>query len=250
MSVTYEIEDGVAVIAIDRPQRRNAIDLATADALLAAWQRFDEDTEAQIGVLTGRHGVFCAGADLHAFDLVDRPEGHLGFTHLTVSKPTIAAVEGYAVAGGLEIALWCDLRVAAQDAVFGCYERRFGVPLIDGGTQRLPRIVGQGRALDMILTGRAVLADEALRIGLANRVVPTGQALAAAIGLARSIIRFPQPTVRSDRLAVLEGAGASLADGLEIERRHGLGVMPTALDGARRFAEGEGRHGAGSEPAC
>jgi enoyl-CoA hydratase len=250
MTVTYEVSDGVAVIAIDRLDRRNAINRETADALLAAWRRFDDDPQAHVAVLTGRGSVFCSGADLKDFDLIDRPEGHLGFTHIGGSKPTIAAVEGYAVAGGLELALWCDLRVAAQDAVFGCYERRFGVPLIDGGTQRLPRIVGMGRAMDMVLTGRAVLADEALRIGLANRVVPTGQALSASIELARSITRFPQATVRSDRLAMLEGAGTPIAEGLRIERRHGLSVMDTARIGARRFSEGEGRHGAGAEPMC
>jgi enoyl-CoA hydratase len=193
--------------------------------------------------------VFCAGADLVDFDLVDRPEGHMGFTHLRVGKPTIAAVEGYAVAGGLELALWCDLRVAAEDAVFGCFERRFGVPLVDGGTQRLPRLVGSGRALDMILTGRAVPADEARHIGLVDRMVPNGRARAAAVELAASIARFPQATVRSDRMAVLEGEGRPIEEGLQIEKRWGLGVMDTAIEGAARFAGGAGRHGAGTEPA-
>lgn len=250
MAVHYENVGRVAVVTIDRPERRNAVNRLTADALLAAWRRFERDDEADVGVLTGSAGVFCAGADLVDFDLIDRPEGHLGVSHLRVGKPTIAAVEGYAVAGGLELALWCDLRVAAEDAVFGCYERRFGVPLVDGGTQRLPRLIGSGRALDMILTGRAVLADEALRIGLVNRVVPSGSARGAALELGAVIARFPQATVRSDRMALLEGEGTTLAEGLQIEKRWGLGVMDTAAAGAARFAEGEGRHGAGAEPGC
>lgn len=245
MTVTYEVDDRVAVIAIDRPKRRNAIDESTAKGLLAAWRRFDGDDTADVAVLTGKGGVFCAGADLKEFDLEDRPEGHLGFTHIRVGKPTVAAVEGYAVAGGLELALWCDMRIAAQEAVFGCFERRFGVPLVDGGTQRLPKIIGTGRALDMILTGRAVDAEEALQFGLVNRVVPTGQALAAAIEVARSIARFPQETVRSDRRALLEGEGMSIEEGLRIEHRFGMAVMGTAVVGAGHFAEGDGRHGIG-----
>ncbi len=245
MTVTYELDDRVAVIAIDRPEKRNAVDEKTAQGLLAAWRRFDSDEKADVAVLTGRGGVFCAGADLEKFDLQDRPEGHLGFTHITVGKPTLAAVEGYAVAGGLELALWCDMRIVSEDAVFGCFERRFGVPLVDGGTQRLPKIVGKGRALDMILTGRAVDAEEALQFGLANRVVPTGQALPVAVQIARSIAEFPQETVRSDRFAVLEGEGVSISDGLRTEHRLGMEVMGTALKGAANFAEGHGRHGVG-----
>jgi len=196
-------------------------------------------------VLTGAGGTFSAGADLQAFDLEDRPEGFLGFTRLTLTKPAIAAVEGHCVAGGLEMALWCDLRVAGGGAVFGCFERRWGVPLVDGGTQRLPRIVGLGRALDLILTGRPVDAAEASRIGLVDRLVPAGAALDEAIVLAEQIASFPQATLRSDRAAVLGGLGLPLADGLALERSLGIEVLDVARDGARRFAAGEGRHGAG-----
>ncbi len=250
MAIDYRLDGNVAVITIDRPERRNAVDRATAEALGAAWRRFDADDEALVGVLTGAGGSFCAGADLKTFDLVDDPDGFLGFTRLDVGKPTIAAVEGHAVAGGLELALWCDLRVAGQSAVFGCFERRFGVPLVDGGTQRLPRLIGMGRAMEMVLTGRPVGAEEALRFGLANRVVPDGRALATAIGIAADIAAFPQPTVRSDRAAMVEGWGHPLGEALAIERRHGLAVMEVAAEGARRFAGGEGRHGAGVEPRC
>lgn len=243
MSVHYEVRGPTALITIDRPERRNAINLETADLLQRAWERFDTDEQAVVGVLTGAGGVFSAGADLKDFDLIDRPEGFLGFTRMIVSKPTIAAVEGYCVAGGLEMALWCDLRVAGEGAVFGCFERRFGVPLVDGGTQRLPRIVGLSRALDMILTGRPVDAGEAIDIGLADRISPAGSALDTALELADLIAAFPQTTVRSDRLAVLEGLGRPPAEGLAIERRHGLGVLDTAAKGAARFEEGSGRSG-------
>ncbi len=243
ISVTYRHRGPVAVITIDRPQRRNAIDLATAEALLAAWRRFDTDDDAAVGVLTGAGGTFSAGADLKAFDLVDRPEGFLGFTRTTVAKPTIAAIEGSCVAGGLEMALWCDLRIAGRGATFGCFERRWGVPLVDGGTQRLPRIVGLGRALDMILTGRPVDADEAHTIGLVTRVVDAGDALEEAIALGERLAGFPQATVRSDRRAVLEGIGRQLDEGLAVERRLGLEVLDVAAEGAARFAGGEGRHG-------
>lgn len=243
MSVHYEVRGPTALITIDRPERRNAINLETADLLQRAWQRFDADEQAVVGVMTGAGGVFSAGADLKDFDLIDRPDGFLGFTRMIVSKPTIAAVEGYCVAGGLEMALWCDLRVAGEGAVFGCFERRFGVPLVDGGTQRLPRIVGLSRALDMILTGRPVDAGEAIDIGLADRLSPAGSALDTALELADLIAAFPQTTVRSDRLAVLEGLGRPPAEGLAIERRHGLGVLDTAAKGAARFEEGSGRSG-------
>lgn len=243
MSVHYEVRGPTALITIDRPERRNAINLETADLLQRAWERFDTDEQAVVGVLTGAGGVFSAGADLKDFDLIDRPEGFLGFTRMIVSKPTIAAVEGYCVAGGLEMALWCDLRVAGEGAVFGCFERRFGVPLVDGGTQRLPRIVGLSRALDMILTGRPVDAGEANDIGLADRLSPAGSAIDTALELADLIAAFPQTTVRSDRLAVLEGLGRPPAEGLAIERRHGLGVLDTAAKGAARFEEGSGRSG-------
>jgi enoyl-CoA hydratase len=243
MSVHYEIRGPTALITIDRPERRNAVNLETADLLQRAWQRFDADEQAVVGVLTGTGEVFSAGADLKDFDLIDRPDGFLGFTRMIVSKPTIAAIEGYCVAGGLEMALWCDLRVAGEGAVFGCFERRFGVPLVDGGTQRLPRIVGLSKALDMILTGRPVDAGEAIDIGLADRLSPAGSALETALELADIIAAFPQATVRSDRLAVLEGLGRPPADGLAIERRHGLGVLDTAANGAARFEEGSGRSG-------
>lgn len=239
-SVTYVLEGSVAVITIDRPERRNAIDRATAIALGKAWDRFETDDSALVGVLTGAGGLFSAGADLKAFDLIDEPAGFLGFTRKETSKPTIAAIEGYCVAGGLEMALWSDLRVASRSAVFGCLERRFGVPLVDGGTQRLPRVVGLGRALDMILTGREVDATEAFAIGLVNRVVPDGEALTAATDLATEIARHPQTTLRSDRRAVLDGAA------LDLQRERFLGLDALAgggAEGIRRFQEGEGRQG-------
>ena len=241
MSVTYESHERVAVITVDRPKRRNAIDRAIAIALKEAWQRFDADASVDVGILYGAGAVFSAGADLKAFDLVQDRDGFLGFTLTRVAKPTIAAVEGYCVAGGLEMALWCDLRVASDDAVFGCFERRWGVPLVDGGTQRLPRVVGLGRALDMILTGRAVDAQEALAIGLVNRVAEPGAALHAAIELAKEIASFPQTTVRTDRAAVLDGL--AIAGGLEYERAYGLEALRVAQEGAARFAMGEGRSG-------
>ena len=243
--VTYERSGPVAVVSIDRPSARNAIDDETALALRDAWQRFEDDEAAAVGVLRGDDETFSAGADLKKMDLEDRPEGWLGFSRTSVSKPTIAAVEGHCVAGGLELALWCDLRVAGESATFGCFERRFGVPLVDGGTQRLPRIVGQGRALEMILTGRPVDADEAREWGLVNRVVDDGQALEAAVDLGERIASFPQQTVRTDRAALYEGVGSSLEQGLRIEAWHGRRALETAHDGADRFAAGEGRHGAG-----
>ncbi|HHC08902.1 MAG TPA: crotonase/enoyl-CoA hydratase family protein [Actinobacteria bacterium] len=225
----------VGVVVIDRPERRNAIDRATADGLLEAWRRLDADPDLQVGILTGAGGTFCSGADLVAFDLVDRPEGWLGISRISVSKPTIAAVEGHCVAGGLELALWCDLRVAAEDAVFGCFERRWGVPLVDGGTQRLPRLVGLGRALDLILTGRPVDADEALRIGLVEYLAAPGTALERALELATAIAEHPQPTVRSDREAVYAGIGRPLGEGLEIERVLGRRVLSVAARGAEAY---------------
>jgi enoyl-CoA hydratase len=245
MTVLYERVGSAAVVTIDRPERRNAIDRATADALAGAFARFDADPGARVGVLTGRGGVFCAGADLKALDLVETAGGWLGICRTAVSKPTIAAVAGPCVAGGLEFALWCDLRVAGADAVFGCFERRFGVPLVDGGTQRLPRLVGLGRALDMILTGRAVPAEEALRIGLADRLVPAGQELAEALRLAEVLASFPQETMLSDRRAVYAGLGRPLEEGLALEADLGRQVLGSAVAGAARFAAGEGLSGAG-----
>lgn len=249
MTVHYERTGAAAVITIDRPERRNAIDRATAQALQRAWQGLAADDEARVGVLTGAGGVFCAGADLVAFDLEEEPEGWLGFARMSISKPTIAAVAGPCVAGGLELALWCDLRVVGADAVFGCFERRFGVPLADGGTQRLPRIVGLSRALDMILTGRPVSAEEAFRIGLADRLVPPGDELAEALLLAEAIAAFPQDTMRSDRRAVYGGLGRTLEEGLALEAELGRGVLAAAVAGAARFAGGEGRAGARVAPS-
>ncbi|MBN2113895.1 MAG: crotonase/enoyl-CoA hydratase family protein [Acidimicrobiia bacterium] len=249
MAVRYERFGSVTVVTIDRPERRNAIDRATAQGLYRAWRDFDADSAARVGILTGAGGVFCAGADLVAFDLEETVEGWLGICRLAVSKPTIAAVAGPCVAGGLELALWCDLRVAATDAVFGCFERRFGVPLADGGTQRLPHIVGLSRALDMILTGRPVPAEEAFRIGLADRLVPPGEELAEARRLAEAIASFPQDTMRSDRKALFAGLGRPLREGLAVEAELGRQVVATAIAGAARFASGEGRSGAEILPA-
>lgn len=243
MTISYERDGRVAVITIDRPDRRNAVDGATAALLHEAFVDFEADTEADVAILTGAGGHFSSGADLKSFDLLDSAQGPLGFTRMRVSKPTLAAIEGYCVAGGLEMALWCDLRVAATGAVFGCFERRFGVPLMDGGTQRLPRIVGLGVAMEMILTGRSVEADEAHAIGLVNAVVADGQALATALEWAGRICQFPQLTVRTDRMALLDGLGLSLTDGLARERDYGLRVMDQAHKGAARFAAGSGRGG-------
>jgi enoyl-CoA hydratase/carnithine racemase len=243
--VEYVRMNRIGVITINRPERKNAIDGVTARALGAAWRRFFADDQADVAVLTGKGETFCAGADLKAFDLTDHPDGWLGFTRLTSPKPTIAAIEGYCVAGGLELALWCDLRVAGNSATFGCYERRWGVPLVDGGTQRLARIVGLGRGLDIMLTGRAVPADEALAIGLVNRVVPDGSALEAAVALAATIAASPQETLRTDRQAMLEGIGMTLAEGLKREAELGSQVLDVARVGAKEFESGAGRGGDG-----
>jgi enoyl-CoA hydratase len=245
MTVEYDRRGPVAVVTVDRPDRRNAIDHATADALGNAWARFDEDDDALVGVLTGSEGTFSAGADLKAMDLEDTPEGWLGFTRTRVSKPTIAAVEGHCVAGGLEMALWCDLRVAGESATFGCFERRFGVPLVDGGTQRLPHVVGLGRALELILTGRALDAETATEWGLVNRLADDGEALKTAVEMGEVVAQFPQATVRTDREAVYDGLGATLEQGLATEGWHGTRAMDTAVEGADRFAGGEGRGGEG-----
>jgi enoyl-CoA hydratase len=247
MSVEYERRGSVAVVTVDRPGRRNAVDRETALALRAAWERFDEDDAVDVGVLTGANGTFSAGADLKAMDLEDDPEGYLGFSRMQVSKPTVAAVEGHCVAGGIEMALWCDLRVAAETAEFGCFERRFGVPLVDGGTQRLPRVVGLGRALDLILTGRALDAETAKEWGLVNRLAPEGEALERAVEVAELIAGFPQETVRTDRAAVYDGLGEPMEQGLKVEAWHGSRALATAMEGADRFAGGEGRGGEGVE---
>jgi enoyl-CoA hydratase len=249
--VRYERVGGAAVVTIDRPQRRNAVDGPTAEALHAAYLRFEADDGARVMVLTGAGGVaFCAGADLKAIDTytprLDLPDGPMGFTRLTPSKPTIAAIDGWCLAGGFELALWCDLRIATEPSTFGCPERRWGVPLIDGGTQRLPRIVGLGRALDLILSGRLVGTTEALAMGLLTEVVPAGGALARALEMAEGLAAFPQETMLADRRAAIEGIGLPLADGLALEAQAGPAVFADAQAGAARFAAGEGRGGAGA----
>jgi enoyl-CoA hydratase len=243
----------VALVTIDRyAEARNAVDRATAEALAAAFRAFDADDTLSVAVVSGAGGVFCAGADLKQIAdptkllrLEDHGDGPMGFSRLLLSKPVIAAVEGYAVAGGLELALWCDLRVAARDAVFGVYCRRWGVPLMDGGTIRLPRIVGHGNALDMILTGRGVSGDEALRMGLVNRLVEPGTALQTAIALAEEIAAFPQRCLRSDRLSAHEQWSMPQAEALRNEFYRGKQVVDSGetASGAARFAAGVGRHG-------
>ena len=246
--VGYERQGAAAVLTIDRPERRNAVDAATARGLREGLERFEADEGARVLVLTGAGGeAFCAGADLKALDLdVDDPAGPMGFSRLTPSKPAIAAIEGWCLAGGLELALWCDLRIATEGSTFGLFERRWGVPLIDGGTQRLPRVVGMGRALEMILTGRPVDAEEALRIGLVNKVAGAGAHLERALELAERIAAFPQQTMLADRRAAIEGFGLPLAEGLALEHRLGRETLAVAARGAARFAAGEGRHGEGA----
>jgi enoyl-CoA hydratase len=243
----YERIGAAAVLTIDRPQRRNAVDRATAELFRQALDDFERDDEARVLILTGAGGeAFCAGADLKAMDLdVDHPDGPMGPTRLTPAKPAIAAVDGWCLAGGVELALWCDLRIATPGSTFGLFERRWGVPLVDGGTQRLPRTVGVGRALDLILTGRPVAAEEALRIGLVNEVVAPGAHLERALELAERISGFPQETMLADRRAALEGFGLPLAEGIALEHRLGREVLDVAVRGAARFAGGEGRHGEG-----
>ena len=244
--VAYERKGAAAVLSINRPERRNAVDAETAAGLREALERFEADAGARVLILHGAGGeAFCAGADLKAMDLdTDHPDGPMGFTRVTPSKPAIAAISGWCLAGGLEIALWCDLRIATEDSTFGLFERRWGVPLIDGGTQRLPAVVGLGRALELTLTGRPVGAEEALRIGLANEIVPAGHHVERALELAEQIAGFPQETMLSDRRAMLEGARLPWRDALEFEHRVGREVLPVAARGAARFAGGEGRHGA------
>jgi enoyl-CoA hydratase len=236
--VSYERTGAASVITIDRPERRNAVDGPTAAALLEAYERFAADEDARVMVLTGAGGqAFCAGADLKALETLDpdAAAGPMGFTRLTPVKPAIAAIGGWCVAGGLELALWCDLRIADATSQFGCLERRWGVPLIDGGTQRLPRVVGLGRALDLILSGRTVAADEALAIGLVNEVVAAGAHLARALELAETIAAFPQETMLSDREAAHAAHGLPLDEGLALEARLGRARITGALEGARRF---------------
>jgi enoyl-CoA hydratase len=245
--VHYERIKAAAVLTIDRPAHRNAVDLATAKRLREGLRSFEADDEARVLVLTGAGSkAFCAGFDLKSAGLdVDDPAGPMGFTRLTPSKPTIAAVDGWCVAGGIELALWCDLRIATPQSTFGCFERRWGVPLVDGGTQRLPRTIGMGRALELILTGRPVEADEAHRIGLVNEVTEPGAHLDRALELAERLASFPQETMLADRRAAIEGFGLPLEQGLDLERRLGRETLVTAMEGAARFAAGEGRHGKG-----
>jgi enoyl-CoA hydratase len=259
MSPSLDVcRDGpVTVVALDRPERRNAVDPATATALYEAFSAFDDDPTAAVAVLTGRGGTFCAGADLQALAAgarhrvaIDGP-GPMGPTRMELSKPVIAAVEGFAVAGGLELAIWCDLRVAAEDASFGVFCRRFGVPLIDGGTVRLPRLIGQGRALDLILTGREVGATEALAMGLISRIVPNGAALDAATALAHELAALPQACLRNDRRSTLTQWGLATDDAMVNEIRFGLDSLasPDAASGPARFASGAGRGGSTVDPA-
>ena len=251
MTVNVSAVGRVAVIELARPECRNAIDAATAAALVRAFRAFDADPALDVAVLTGAGGHFCAGADLKAVAAGDllrvAPDGDapLGVSRLRLTKPVIAAVEGYAVAGGLELALWCDLRVAASTAIFGVFCRRFGVPLVDLGTIRLPRLIGHSRAMDLILTGRAVGAEEALAMGLANRVVAPGEARAAAIELAAAIARHPQQCLRHDRLSALEQWDLTEAEAIANEIRHGRVALDSGetASGAQRFAAGFGRHG-------
>lgn len=252
MTVRVEDRGPVRIVTIDRPEVRNAIDRPTADALEEAFEAFDADDSVAVAILTGADGTFCAGADLKGVSdgrgnrvLPDGP-GPMGPSRMLLSKPVVAAVEGHAVAGGLELAVWCDLRVAARDAVFGVYCRRWGVPLVDGGTVRLPRLIGHSHALDLILTGRGVSGDEALRMGLANRLVEPGTALDAAIELADQLAAFPQRCLRSDRLSSYDQWSLDLDDALAAEYRHGIATIESGetLEGAMRFAGGEGRHGA------
>ncbi len=249
MSVTVEVEGPVWTVVLSRPSRRNAVDRETAEALAEAFRRFEDDEAARVAVLWGAGGTFCAGADLKAFAegrgnrVEPDGDGPMGPTRMELSKPVIAAVAGHAVAGGLELALWCDLRVAEEDAVFGVFCRRWGVPLIDGGTLRLARHVGQGRALDMVLTGRPVEAQEALGWGLCDRVVPRGQAREAAEELAAAVAHFPQGCMRADRASVREQWGLSEEEALMREFSRGAQVLDEAREGAARFAAGAGRHG-------
>ena len=249
MSVRVERDGPVYTVLLSRPERRNAVDGATARELADAFRAFDADADAAVAVLHGEGGVFCAGADLHAAGTPDGNrvatdgDGPMGPSRMRLSKPVIAAVEGHAVAGGLELALWCDLRVAAEDAVFGVFCRRWGVPLIDGGTVRLPRLIGMSRAMDMILTGRPVAGAEALQIGLANRIVPNGQTRSAAEELAHELARFPQTCMRGDRLSALEQDGLSESKAIANELEHGLRSLAEVQAGLERFRSGAGRHG-------
>ena len=255
MSVIVECRGRITLVTIDRPESRNAVDRPTAEALADAFRVFDEDSSSPVAVLTGAGGNFCAGADLKAVHdgnpnrLEPDGDGPMGPTRMLLSKPVIAAVEGYAVAGGLELALWCDLRVASNSAVFGVFCRRFGVPLIDGGSSRLPRLIGHSRALDLILTGRPVEAQEAERIGLVNRLVPDGEALTRALELAEEIASFPQLCLRADRLSSYQQWGLGQHEALTLEFENGVDpLLKEGLRGAAKFAAGVGRGGTKLHP--
>ncbi len=252
MAIRVEKDGPVTTVIIDRREARNAVNPAMAQQLAEAFSAFDADETARVGVFYGAHGTFCAGFDLKAAAAGEGSRqrrfegiGPMGPSRMLLKKPVIAAVSGYAVAGGLELALWCDLRVVEEDAVFGVFCRRWGVPLIDGGTVRLPRLIGHGRALDMILTGRPVGAAEALQMGLANRVVPRGEARQAAEALARELAALPQVCLRSDRLSAYEQWDLPFEDALRNEFFRGKEVLASgeAQEGASRFAQGAGRHG-------
>ena len=251
MAVHYEADEPLAIVTIDRPDVRNAVDRETAKALAAAFRTFEEDETLAVAILTGANGTFCAGADLKAVATgggnrtAPEGDGPMGPSRMRLGKPVVAAVEGFAVAGGLELALWCDMRVAAEDAVFGVYCRRWGVPLVDGGTVRLPRLIGESHAMDLILTGRGVSGEEARTMGLANRIVPSGGALAAAKELGLQLAAFPQRCLRSDRLSALEQWDLEFDAALANETRRGLEVINSGETraGAERFAAGAGRHG-------
>jgi enoyl-CoA hydratase len=248
-AVRIERDGPVFTVLLSRPERRNAVDGPTALALADAFKEFERDPDALVAVLHGEGGMFCAGADLKAMGsesgnrVSPDGDGPMGPTRARMSKPVIAAVAGYAVAGGLELALWCDLRVAERSAVFGVFCRRWGVPLIDGGTVRLPRLIGAGRALDLVLTGRPVEAEEALAIGLVNRVVEDGTSRAAAEELASQLARFPQTCLREDRSSLLEGCGLSEPEAIKNELAHGMRSLAEVQAGLERFRSGEGRHG-------
>jgi enoyl-CoA hydratase/carnithine racemase len=248
--IRVEHDGPVTIVTIDRRERRNAVDRATAFALADAFRAFDADPSARVAVFHGDHGTFCAGADLKAFAsgagnrVAPDGDGPMGPSRMLLGKPVIAAIAGHAVAGGLELALWCDLRVAEDDAVLGVFCRRWGIPLIDGGTIRLPRVIGLGRALDLILTGRGVGAQEALAMGLVNRVVPRGEARAAAIALAHELAALPQGALRADRLSAYQSYDLAMDDALANEFRLGGPALAEGFEGAGRFAGGAGRHGA------
>ena len=255
MSIRVERNGAVTTVVMNRPEARNAVDGPTALELYEAFDEFDSDDTASVAVLCGDNGTFCAGADLKAMG-TDRTNplhrtgpAPMGPSRMVLSKPVIAAISGYAVAGGLELALWCDLRIVEQDAVMGVFCRRWGVPLIDGGTVRLPRLIGHSRAMDLILTGRAVDADEALAIGLANRVVPTGQARQKAEELAAELAELPQQCLRSDRMSTLTQWGMPEADAMDAEFGSLSRVAAESLEGAARFSAGAGRHGARANPS-